>query len=218
MSITYTYSADWIGRDTQPDNSPLRVIKAADFLTEWQSIQAAFASAAPLANPVFTGTVTAGSFVGADVQTTTLNGVTANPANWNTAFSWGDHGAEGYLVATASDKANWNTAYGWGDHAAAGYLTSFTESDPTVPAHVKSISTTNISNWNTAFSWGDHGTEGYLTSVRFSDIEGNAVVTSSETWGGSSDTALPTVAAVEERLTTGGFISDYNVTQNDVTQ
>lgn len=45
------------------------------------------------------------------------------------------------------------------------YLTSFTETDPTVPAHVKAITTTNISNWNTAYSWGNHATQGYLTSV-----------------------------------------------------
>ena len=52
--------------------------------------------------------------------------------------------------------SNWDTAYGWGDHASAGYLTSFTETDPTVPSHVKSISTTDISNWNTAYGWGNH--------------------------------------------------------------
>lgn len=46
----------------------------------------------------------------------------------------------------------------------AGYLTSFTETDPTVPSHVKNITTTNIANWNTAYGWGDHSTQGYLTS------------------------------------------------------
>jgi hypothetical protein len=61
--------------------------------------------------------------------------------------------------------SNWDTAYGWGNHASAGYLTSFTESDPTVPAHVKSITTTNISNWNTAYGWGNHASAGYLTSL-----------------------------------------------------
>ena len=30
----------------------------------------------------------------------------------------------------------------------AGYLTSYTETDPTVPSHVKSITTGDISNWN----------------------------------------------------------------------
>ena len=49
----------------------------------------------------------------------------------------------------------------------SGYLT--TETDPTVPAHVKSITTTEKSNWNTAFGWGDHSTEGYLTSFTETD-------------------------------------------------
>jgi hypothetical protein len=46
-----------------------------------------------------------------------------------------------------------------------GYISSYTETDPTVPAHVKSITTTEKSNWNTAFSWGNHASAGYLTSV-----------------------------------------------------
>ena len=44
------------------------------------------------------------------------------------------------------------------------YLTGFTETDPTVPQHVKNITTTNISNWNTAHGWGNHATQGYLKS------------------------------------------------------
>jgi hypothetical protein len=47
----------------------------------------------------------------------------------------------------------------------SGYLTSFTEADPTVPSHVKAITTTNISNWNTAFGWGNHASAGYLTGI-----------------------------------------------------
>lgn len=49
------------------------------------------------------------------------------------------------------------------------YLTSFTESDPTVPSHVKAITTTNISNWNAAYSWGNHAAAGYLTSYTETD-------------------------------------------------
>ena len=41
------------------------------------------------------------------------------------------------------------------------YLTSFTESDPTVPYHVKNITTTQVGNWNDAFGWGDHGAQNY---------------------------------------------------------
>ena len=58
-----------------------------------------------------------------------LSGFAANTnvSNWDAAYSWGDHGTEGYLVATNTDKTNWNTAFGWGDHGTAGYLTSYTE-------------------------------------------------------------------------------------------
>lgn len=44
----------------------------------------------------------------------------------------------------------------------AGFLT--TETDPTVSAHIKSITTTEKSNWNTAYNWGDHSSLYKLTS------------------------------------------------------
>ena len=58
-----------------------------------------------------------------------LSGYAANTnvSNWDAAYGWGDHGTEGYLVASNTDKSNWNAAYGWGDHNSAGYLTSYTE-------------------------------------------------------------------------------------------
>jgi hypothetical protein len=87
---------------------------------------------------------------------------------------------------TSGDISNWNTAYGWGDHSTAGYLTSYTETDPTVPSHVKAITATQISNWDTAYGWGDHSTAGYqpsatalTTSTNFGgDVSGtyNAIV------------------------------------------
>lgn len=46
---------------------------------------------------------------------------------------------------------------------------SGTETDPTVPLHVKDISITNVSNWNTAYSWGNHSIAGYLTSFSETD-------------------------------------------------
>ncbi|MFZ9728919.1 MAG: hypothetical protein ACO3CD_07900, partial [Candidatus Nanopelagicaceae bacterium] len=94
----------------------------------------------------------------------------ANAANWNAAYSWGDHSTEGYLtsftetdpVFNASAAKNittvkinqWDTAYGWGNHANGGYLIA-TNTDKT--------------NWNTAYGWGDHSTEGYLTSFTETD-------------------------------------------------
>ena len=158
--------------------------------------------------------------------TGTVTGSNLNVSNWNTAYSWGDHAAAGYLSSASLDDyateiyvntqisnlvdtapttldtlnelaaalgddpnfattvsssigtkwtqdntkiSNWDTAYSWGNHASAGYLTSYTESDPTVPAHVKSITTIEKTNWNTAYGWGDHSAEGYLTTYTETD-------------------------------------------------
>lgn len=52
----------------------------------------------------------------------------------------------------------------------AGYISSYTETDPTVPSHVKSITTTEKSNWNTAFGWGNHASAGYALSGHTHDL------------------------------------------------
>jgi len=51
-----------------------------------------------------------------------------------------------------------------------GFLTSFTETDPTVGSHIKSILSTDITNWNAAFSWGNHALAGYKTVVTQTDV------------------------------------------------
>ena len=67
-----------------------------------------------------------------------------------------------YVTSAAFDTSNGIltlTRFGGGTVAAnldGRYLRSFTETDPTVPSHVKAITTTNISNWNTAHGWGNH--------------------------------------------------------------
>ena len=49
--------------------------------------------------------------------------------------------------------ANWNTAFSWGNHATVGYLTSYTETDPVFAASpAATITNTLIANWNSAFS------------------------------------------------------------------
>ena len=45
-----------------------------------------------------------------------------------------------------------------------------TETDPTVGAHIKAITVTDISNWDTAYSWGDHSTAGYALSSSLGTI------------------------------------------------
>jgi hypothetical protein len=59
-------------------------------------------------------------------------------------------------------------------HTHSQYLTEadvYTETDPTVPSHVKSISESNIFNWNLAHGWGNHSSAGYLISIDKAMVE-----------------------------------------------
>ena len=62
-------------------------------------------------------------------------------------------------------------------------LSSYTETDPTVGAWIKAITSTQISNWNTAYSWGNHAglypllsgsyeNPAWITSLAWSKITG----------------------------------------------
>lgn len=74
---------------------------------------------------------------------------------------------DGTTAMTGYNKSNWDTAFGWGNHATAGYLTS--ESDPTVPSHVKNITSGNITNWNSAYTH-SNTTTGNPHNIGMSDI------------------------------------------------
>ena len=108
---------------------------------------------------------------------------TSDIDNWNSGTGGGGGGNDARITDTQITE--WDASYGWGNHAGAGYLTSFDETDPTVPDHVKAITAnqistwdagtgggggddpritaTQISNWDTAFGWGSHAAAGYAT-------------------------------------------------------
>ena len=88
---------------------------------------------------------------------------------------------------------NWDVSFGWGDHKG---LYVETESDPTVPQHVKDISQADINNWN-AGTGGGGGVDltGYATEAWVSSnyqVKGNYLTSSSlngyatETWVGQN--------------------------------
>ena len=56
MSITYTPTTNFGSKDALPSNDPAKVIKGAEFSTEFTAIQSAFTLAAPASSPTFTGT------------------------------------------------------------------------------------------------------------------------------------------------------------------
>jgi hypothetical protein len=76
----------------------------------------------------------------------------------------------------------------------ARYLQTFTETDPTVPGNVKSISTIDISNWNSAFGWGNHASVGYapLASPALTGVPTAPTATA-----GTNTTQIATTAFVQ---------------------
>ena len=73
MSITYTITTNFGSKDSLPTGDSNKIIKGSEFTTEFNAIKSAFALAAPVANPTFTGTVTIPT---AAVTTFTLGGTT----------------------------------------------------------------------------------------------------------------------------------------------
>ncbi|MGF1586999.1 MAG: hypothetical protein ACFCUM_16895, partial [Bacteroidales bacterium] len=149
-----------------------------------------------LNKPVLANIATSGSFNDLGDRPSTLFGYGITDAMSTL------HAANGISVV---DITSWNTAYSWGDHSAPGYLTGIagqplgdlvdvdltgldagnvlkydlvqgkwvvaqdqgiiSETDPAFTSSVSSgIVAGDIENWNTAHLWGDHSAEGYLTS------------------------------------------------------
>lgn len=114
---------------------------------------------------------------------------TTNISEWNSAYGWGNHAG---LYKLASYVPAWADITGkpvftrtvdglvpasggsgvvrflredgnWAEPPSSGG--SGSETDPTVPSHVKTITTGEKSNWNTAYSWGNHASVGYITQT-----------------------------------------------------
>jgi hypothetical protein len=129
------------------------------------------------------------------------NITTTQIANWNAAYGWGNHSG---LYRSSSWLPNWTdvqnkpvftrTVTGlvpfpggsgtvrflredgnWAEPPSSGG--GGAETDPTVPGHVKSITTTDISNWTSAYNWGNHANMGYATTT-FTDGRYSRVIQS----------------------------------------
>lgn len=77
MSITYTITTNFGAKDTLPTGDSGKIVKGAEFTTEFQAIKTAFTLAAPAASPTFTGTA---QFNAISIGGTTI---TATPAELN---------------------------------------------------------------------------------------------------------------------------------------
>ena len=113
------------------------------------------------------------------------------------------------------DITTWNIAAGWGDHSQAGYITSFTESDPTVPNHIKLILSSQITNWDLAYGWGDHSQAGYvgLNALSVStQTPGSAALIYDNTTGIFSYTPPIVPVNLSELTDDVGYLTSYTET------
>ena len=94
-------------------------------------------------------TATSGTF-------TTLTATGGSSSAWNTAFSWGDHGVEGYLKATNIPGGNTANIVIDSDFNSQGLMKRNASSGS------YSIVTDSSANWNTAYGWGNHASFNYL--------------------------------------------------------
>ena len=227
---TEAYSADWDSTRTSVFTN------SADWETAhgWgDHAQAGYLTSFTETDPVFSAHVA--SNITAQQITNwdhTYTDVSTTSGEWDTAYGWGDHGSAGYLTSftetdpvfsahaaanittqqitnwdsvyvttetysadwnntytdVSTTSGNWNTAHGWGDHAQAGYLTSFTETDPVFSAHAAAgVTTQKITNWDNTY------TDVSTTSGNWNTAHG---------WGDHAQ---------------AGYITDYTVTEADVT-
>ena len=120
---------------------------------------------------------------------------------------------DGVTLQTAYEGINLSH-YTKAEIDAAGYLQSFTESDPTVPSHVKNITQQDIINWNNkldSFTETDPSISSYLRAITQQDINN---------WNNKLDSFSetdPTVPAHVKSITQQN-ITDWNAKLDSETQ
>lgn len=94
----------------------------------------------------------------------------------------------------------------WNITTSSGGIT--TETDPTVPSFVKSITSAQIGQWNTAYGWGNHAGAGYVPQARYITINGvSQDLSANREWnittgsGGITSESDPTVPAFVKAIT-----------------
>ncbi len=130
-----------------------------------------------------------GDFTGQGIM---LRGATAgsysilgdNSANWNTAYSWGNHAGAGYFVGTNS------TIRLLFSSSATGLTYTNTTGDFSLTSGYVIPTTTQETNWNTAYGWGNHASAGYEPGLGNPGVSGYLL---SSTTGGVRSWVVPPV-------------------------
>jgi hypothetical protein len=79
---------------------------------------------------------------------------------------------------SSTNISNWDSAYSWGDHSASGYLTNYTETDPVFSTSIAAgIQAIDTSNWNNKL---DHFSE--LDPIYSGSVAGGITSTDTAYW------------------------------------
>ena len=136
------------------------------------------------------------------------------------SYSWSEIGSRPTTLASFSGDSthrlvsdtqisNWNSAYGWGNHADAGYLTSFTESDPTVPAWAKAAS-------KPSYSWSEIGSRPTKLSQFTNDILSDwALAATKPSYSWTEINSRPTTLSAFSDDATHRLVSDEQIASWD---
>ena len=202
----YVKFTNFTVKDSLPTGDTNKVIRGAEFDTEFDAIATAVTTKSNIAGPTFTGTATFDGLTA--TGTVNFSGATVSNLGSVTTVDINGGSIDGAVIGGSTPAAVSGTT---GTFSGAVSGTTGTFSGAVTGSNL------NISNWDTAFGWGDHSTEGYLTNVTFSDINAGAITTSGETFA-NSDTQIPTNAAVRNWvLTTYPTIVELNDLTANVT-
>ena len=97
----------------------------------------------------------------------TATSASYNNTNWDTAYSWGDHGQVGYLTSIPSEyltQTEGDTLYLPIDAITLPDQTGHSGQFLTTNGTTADWATVDTSNGDTAFSWGNHANAGYSTT------------------------------------------------------
>jgi hypothetical protein len=220
----YTKTTDFAAKDSLPSGDTGKIIKGAEFETEFDAVSTAIATKANLAGPTFTGTITLPTV---DINAGAIDGTTigASSAAAGTFTNITASGTVNFNGATVSNLGTITTANldgGTADNIviggstpAAGTFTSVVATTADINGGtIDGVSIGSSSAGAGAFSSLTSGGAAVLTSVAFSNIDAGAITTSGETFT-DSDTQIPTNAAVKDHVE--AVIPTLSVTESSVT-
>ncbi len=196
----YTKTTDFAAKDTLPGGDTNKVVRGAEFETEFDAISTAIATKSDTASPTFTGTVTIPTV---DINAGAIDG---------TAIGASSAAAGTFTNLTASGTVNFNGA----TISNLGTITTANLDGGTIDNAVIGGSTAAAGSFTTvaASSSITVGGAAVLTTVTFSNLDAGAVTTSGETFT-DSDTQIPTNAAVKAHV--AAVTPTLSVTESSVT-